>query len=176
MELRESHRDADDGGGDDSDKEGSRDVEDDQRARNDKTDYGKETGAAGDVAEVNQCGGIIHDDAAALQADERDEQTDTGSDRLSQRQRQGVHNRLADTRQSQDYEYYTFNKDSGQRELPAIAHSEADRVAEEGVQSHTRGKGERKLGVESHHEGREDGGDSRGGEEGVLVHSAVSQD
>ncbi len=45
----------------------------------------RETGAAGDVAEVNQCGGIIHDDAAALQADERDEQTDTGSDRLSQR-------------------------------------------------------------------------------------------
>ena len=57
-----------------------------------------------------------------------------------------------------------------------MAHSKADREHEEGVEAHTRGKGERLLGVEGHDQGTDDGCESGGCEDRSAGHVEGTED
>ena len=78
----------------------------------------EEARAAGKCSEIHESGGAVNDDAAALQADQRYEQTDTGSDRLSHRHGQCVHYRFPHVSQGEDHEDETLDQDGREGELP----------------------------------------------------------
>ena len=170
MELGDTHRDADHCSGNNADEEGARNIQNHQYAGDNEANYRQKAGAARENAQVNQGRLIRHHDSAALQSDEGDEQTDASSDRLSHRKRDGIDYRRADIGQGEDYEYDAFDQDCGQGKLPRIAHAETDRVAEECIQSHARGKRKWQFGIDCHYQGSHDSRNRRGGEQGVFIH------
>ena len=96
------------GGDDDADEDVAGHLEDEQHTCDDDADDGQQGGAVADVAEVDQRGFVVDDDAAVLQADEGDEQADTGTNGVAQIHGNGIHNPLTHLGEGEDDEDDTF--------------------------------------------------------------------
>ena len=113
------------------------------------------------VAQTHQRGVIVDNDTGVLQADEGDEQADTGADGFLQGSGDGIQQPGAHLRNRQDDEDNTFNQHGREGELPAVSHAQAHREHEEGVQTHTGSQAKRFFGIQGHDQGTYDGGQGR---------------
>ena len=71
--------DSDDGGGKDTPEDTSTYLRHNKAGSDEEADYAEEGLAMGDVAEADEGGVVVDDDTGILQADEGDEEADTGS-------------------------------------------------------------------------------------------------
>ena len=161
---------ADDGRGEDADEDAAADFEHHEAAGDDEAEDGDEGRAVGHVTEDDEGRVAVHDDAGVLHADEGDEEADTGADGFFQGAGDRVDQVGPDLRDGHEDEQDAFDEDGGQGELPVVAHREADREDEEGVQAHAGGEAEGLLRVEGHDEGTDDGGQGGRREDGALRH------
>ena len=95
---------------------------------------------------------------------------------MLERERNRVQDPGAHLREREDDEQETLQEHGRQGELPGVAHREAHREHEEGVQAHARGEGERLLGIERHHERTDEGREGGGGEDRALGHVEGAED
>ena len=114
---------------------------------------------------------VIDNDTGILQADERNEQADTGADGFFQGTRNGIDEPGAHLGECQDNEKHTFKKHRRKSELPGVAHAQANRVHEEGVQTHARSQGKRFLGIKGHHNRADNGRQGRCGKYRTAGHA-----
>ena len=128
------------------------------------------------VAQTHQRGVIVDNDTGVLQADEGDEQADTGADGFLQGSGDGVQQPGAHLRNRQDDEDNTFNQDGREGELPAVSHSQADRKYKEGVQAHTGSQTKWFFGIQGHDQGSHDGGQGRRSKDGSAGHVKGTED
>ena len=108
--------------------------------------------------QVNEGRVAVDDDAGVLQAEERDEQADTGGDRSLDSLRNGVENHAAQAGDGQEDENDTVNKNHDQRVCIGEAHANTDGVYEECVQTHAGGLRKRKIRQQSDQDGADHGG------------------
>ena len=162
---------ADDGRRQDTPEDTAADMEHHQHAGDHKADDGQQARAVGHVAQRYQGRVAVDDQTGVLQADEGDEQADTGTDGMLEAERDGIQDPSADLGQCEDDENDTFNQDGGQGELPTVSHRQADGKHEEGVEAHAGSQRKRFLGPEGHHQRGDDGSQGRRRENGTRRHS-----
>ena len=103
-----------------------------------------------------RCG--VYAQTRVLQADERDEQADTGGDRGLDSSRDSVEDHLAKTRDGQQDEDNAVNQDENQRVCVAQAEGEADSVDKKCVQTHAGGLRQREVREKTDQNRADDGG------------------
>ncbi len=137
------------------------DGEDRDDGQEHREDVGPCRGAGEDVEgrEIDERCAVVHDDTGVLQADERDEQADTGGDRGLDSGRDGVKDHLAQAGDGQQDEDDAVNQNENQRVCVAQAEGEADGVDEECVQAHAGRLRQRQVGQQTDENGADDGGD-----------------
>ena len=137
------------------------DGEDRDDGQDHREDVGPCRGAGEDVEgrEIDERCAVVHDDTGVLQADERDEQADTGGDRGLDSGRDGVKDHLAQAGDGQQDEDDAVNQNENQRVCVAQAEGEADGVDEECVQAHAGRLRQRQVGQQTDENGADDGGD-----------------
>ena len=173
--MGDSERNTDKGGCKDADENASLDLEHYQDGSEQKAYRKEDAVGGGEISEGNQGGVIVYDDSCVLQADESDVKAYTCSNGFLKCVRDCLYNEVADLGYGKDDEDDTLKQDGCQGELPAISHSKAYGVNEECVQTHTRSKSERLLGIESHYQRTNDGRQCGCREHGVGRHTLVSQ-
>ncbi len=119
---------------------------------------------------------VVDDDAGGLHRDEADEEADAGRDRALERERDRVEDRLAHGREREREEEETLDEHREQRELPAVAHVQDDRVGEERVEAHARRQHERIVRHECHEERANDRGEARRDKYAAPRDARVRQD
>ena len=99
----------------------------------------------------------VDDQLGVLQADKGHEQADAHADGALQGHGNGVEDALAHVGQGQCDEDDALNKDCHQRQLPAVAHGQHDRVGKVGVQAHAGSQCKGVVGQHSHQCGGNEG-------------------
>src|SRR5216683_7928333 len=89
-------------------------------------------------------------DPCLVQSNECQEQADTDGKAVTQRQRYGIHNPLAQPQDGKDNEQNAGNENCTQRGLPLVAELYADCERDKSVLSHVRRNGKRPVGVKTH--------------------------
>lgn len=136
---------------------------------------GRPGGGAGEDVEgreVDESRAVVHDDARVLQADEGDEQADTGGDGGLDRSRDGVEDHLAKTRDRQQDEHDAVNEDEHEGVRVAQAEGEADGVDKEGVQAHAGGLRQREVRQQADEDCADDGGNGGRDIDRAIAHGA----
>ena len=123
--------------------------------------------------QVDQCGVTVDDNAGILQAKERDEQADTCGDCGLDRLGDGVEDNAAQAGDGQQDEDDAVNQNHDQRIGIGEAHTEADRVDKERVQTHAGGLCEGQIRQQSDQDGADHGGDCGSDVNRIVV--AVTQ-
>ena len=116
------------------------------------------------------------DDAAVLQADEGDEESDAHRDGVAQVERDGIDDGLAHLEEGEQDEDDALYQDGCQGLLPRVAHHQDQRVGKEGIDTHGRGQRKRQSGIERHDTGGDDGGNDRSRKDTALVHTCIAED
>ena len=147
-----------------------------ERDHEQQAEDGEQRGdVAAELAEAEEDGGIVDDDAGALEADEGYEEPDARRDAYLERLGYRVDDLFADLGAGEHDEDHAFDEDRGERDLPRYAHAEDDREGEEGVEPHARRERERVVREEGHKEGRERRAEARGYEDGAEGHSGLGE-
>ena len=118
----------------------------------------------------------MHNHAAVFQSDESDIQSDSRSDGITERGGDGIDDDIAKVRYRQKNKNQSFDKDSREGKLPAVAHGHADRVSEESVQSHAGRQRKWHFGIKRHDERSQHGHDGGCGKDSAFVHPYRSED
>ena len=87
-------------------------------------------------------GRVADDDLRTGEADEADEEADTGRDSFLQIERDRIEDRFTDIREREHDEDDTLDEDGSQCHFPSVAHLLYDGEGEEGIQPHARCQGE----------------------------------
>ena len=162
--MGHSHRDANERRQKDSPEETSPDVPDHQQSTDDETDERQVNRRGVEVSECHLRALVGNDDAAVLQSDKGDEKTDAASDGRLHASRNGVGNQFPEFEEREEDKKDALDEDSRQRKLPAVAHPKTDGENEKGVDAHARCQPEGFLGIESHRQAPDDGGQHGGSE------------
>lgn len=110
-----------------------------------------------------------------MQGDQRQEQADTGSNRRTQGQGDGIDDPFADAEDRQQEKQHGRDKYRTQRHLPGMAQVQDHGVGKEGVQAHARCQGNRVVGDQTH-DRRADGRCQTGGDkQRALVHAGLAE-
>ena len=145
--------------------------------RNDEeAENGEQRSGLLEIAEADQRGRIVDDDAGILQRDDTEEQTDTGGDGATQRMRDAGDQPASDAGDGEDHEDDARDEDRAQRLLPGKAERRHHREGEEGVEPHARRHADGPVGDQRHHRRAERGRDAGGHEDRVAVHAGGGQD
>ena len=107
-----------------------------------------------------------------LQADEGDEQADTGGDGGLDRSRDGIEDHLAKTRDRQQDEHDAVNEDEHEGVRVAQAEGKADGVDKEGVQTHAGGLRQREVRQQADEDCADDGGNGGRDIDRAVAHGA----
>ena len=86
-----------------------------------------------------------------------------------------IHDGFPDIEESHQQKDDALHENRCQRPAPGISHADADRIGEERVQPHAGGQREGQIGIETHHQRRDRGGDGCSRENPVEIHSAGAQ-
>ena len=174
--LGDAQRYSHHGGHQYADKQSACHVLDQQDCTEQNTEAGQQNSRTVQVAQSNKSGNVVHHDTRILQSDEGNKEAYTRRDGPTQNQRHGIHNLLAQTRQSEQYEENTLNEDGCKRKLPCVSHGEHHGIGKECIQTHSGSQRERQLGIDGHHQCGQDGGKHSGREHSPLVHAGITQD
>ena len=120
--------------------------------------------------------GAVNAELCILQADERDEKTDTNGNRVFQLQGNGIEDRFSDVCEREKDEDDTFSKYRKECDLPGVAHLAANGVRHECVQTHAGGKNEGVVCPESHERCTDEGSDTSGEQNGCGIHAGFTED
>ena len=101
------------------------------------------------VTQADQRRIVVDDDSRILQTDKRNEQSDTRSDGILQRHRQGIHNLFTQVGYRKQNKNQSLEQDRRQRKLPGISQCQTDRIGKERIQSHTRRTSERQFSIKA---------------------------
>ena len=171
FQMGHSHGDADQGGQQDTQQQGAGHLADVQCGGQNESGQCQQRGGCLQVAQGHQGGGTVGHDSGVLESDEGDIQADARGDGYLQGRGDGIDNFIPQIEHREEEEEDAFEKDSGQGELPGIAHYQADRIGEEGIHPHAGRHREGQFGDDRHQQGGKGRGDRRGGEQGPFVHS-----
>ena len=126
--------------------------------------------------ERHERAGRIDDDAAPLEADQRDQQPDAGADRVFERIRHGDDDAFAKTNPCGEDEHGARDRDRAERDRPRRAARGHDREREEEIVTHRRRHADRVVGEERHEQRRHGRRETGGGEHGPVIHAGLLQD
>ncbi len=126
------------------------------------------------IAEGDQRGRIVGDDAGIFERDQRQEKSDAGGDAEFQTHRNGVDQPGAQWRQRQGKEQQPGDEHAAERELPIAAELRHHGEGKIGVEPHARGERDGVIGVKPHDEGACRRGQAGGDEHGAMVHARPS--
>ena len=121
-------------------------------------------------------GRVADDDLRTGQADEADEEADTGRDGFLQIERDRIEDRFTDIREREHDEDDTLDEDGSQCHFPSVAHLLYDGEGEEGIQPHARCQGEGVIRKSGHEDSPQKTGDSGRCQDSALVHAGCAHD
>ncbi len=170
IDMRHAHRDADEGRQQDSPEQSAAHVSHHHPAADGQSYKRQQHLGLVERGERHLRTRVSHDHAAVLQSDKGDEESDAHPDGQLEHVRDGVCDDLAHLEEREEHEDESLDEDGRQRELPTVAHAQADGVDEEGVDTHAGCQRKRFLGIERHHQRAYEGGQNGGGEHGAHRH------
>ena len=176
--MGDAHGDTDGGGGENTDKECAANLENQQRARDEKADDCYQRSSTGDVGDIKRDALALADDtlASVIQTDKGNEEADTHRDRFLQIEWDAVQYRFADIESGKQNEDETFNKDCSQCKLRGVPHAEDNSEGKEGVESHPRSEGEGHVCIQAHDKGGNHRRQCCGGEDAGKTHPCCRED
>ena len=92
----------------------------------------------------------VNDNAGALEANESNEESDTGSNGKLQAVRNCIENQFSNLGERDDEENESLNEKRRKSHLPTVSHAQNNRVDHECIQSHTRRNDERIICRQRH--------------------------
>ena len=155
--LGDAQGDAADDGDEDAEEQRALDVEGGEDDRGDDRDGTDDEGGLGDLAEGDQGAAVAGDDARVGEADHGDEEAEADGDGVAQRQRDGVHDRLAQAAEDEQQDDDALEEDDAHGGAPVAAAVGGGGDDDHRVDAKAGGKCERTVGEEAH----EDGHDAR---------------
>jgi len=172
---------ADQPGGNDTQKDRAAHILDVQRGGDQRADQGQQGADAmggeilGEAGNGDQRGGI-HRQTGVLQTNEGDEQADTHGHAPLERQRDGIEDGLAHIGQRQDDEDDAFHKHRQQRDLPAVPKALHHGIGQVGIQTHARRQHKGQIGHKRHAAGADEGRNGRRQQHRRGIHASIRQD
>ena len=99
-----------------------------------------------------QCRRTVNNNAGTLEANESDEESDTGSNGKLQAVWNCIENQFSNLGERDDEENEALNKKRRKSHLPTVSHAQNNRVDHKRIQSHTRRNNERIICRQRHKE------------------------
>ncbi len=160
----------------DGDQHGGVDAAGGEDADQEEAEQTQQAGQRGQVAHGHHSRGAGHDDPGVVQAEQGDQQTDTGGDADPQGERNVADQPIAHSKQGEDQQTHGAPEDSAHTHLPGVAHTGHDHEGEEGVEAHGGSQRDGQVGQEAHQDAA-DTGDEAGGDKDCLgVHARRRED
>ena len=141
-----------------------------------QTDDTQQRRTGSNIAQRNKSSIIVHNNTSILQTQESNKQTDTRSNRIFQRSRQGIHNLFTQVCNSQQDKDNSFKQYSRQRKLPRVTQSQTNRISKKGIQPHTWSQSKRQFGIKSHEQSRKSRSYYRRRKQRSFIHPRRTQD
>ena len=163
-------------GDDDAIENGAGDFSRHQERGHKGTEDGEPGGRYLEGADGNDGRRICNDDAAALQANKGNEDTDAGCHRIFQILRDRINDDLTDPENGNDSEQDGSDEDPCHRLLPWHTHGKDDGVGEESIVTKPRRDGDRIVRKESHEEASQNRRKCGSREDRPRVHPGIPQD
>ena len=117
-----------------------------------------------------------NDNAAALQADKRDEQTDTNADSVAQAGRNSVHDRLTKAARDQDEDNHALEHNDGHSNAPVDVYAaQAQGISDDGVDAHARCQSNGTVGDKAHGDRHDGCADARCGKRRFKRHARCNK-
>ena len=161
---------------DDADEDGALDIACHERTRQHEAEEREQRLRIRHMAEADERRLVRHDEARALEADERDEQADADADGDAQVLRHGIDDGLADMADRQNQEQDAGEEDGAECDRPVQAELAADIVGEERVEAHARRQSDRVVCDNAHDHRRERGNPDRRGDGRLFRDAGFRED
>ena len=145
---------------------------DDRQQHREDRSPGRRAGEDVEGGEVHECCAVVDDDARVLEADEGDEQADTGGDGRLDGCRDGIEDHLAKAGDGKQNENDAVNEDENKTVRVAQAEGEADGVDKKCVQTHAGGLRQREVREKTDQNRADDGGNRGCDVDRAVAHGA----
>lgn len=134
-ERSDAHRNTQQGCSENTDEQSSWHILYNEHRGEDDANNAEQGCAVGHVANANEGGCIVYDDACILESDEGYEESDSSSDSSLYRGRNSINDKCANLGESEQHKDDTLDKDCRQSKLPRVAHGEADGEYKERIET-----------------------------------------
>ncbi len=134
----------------DGDQHGGVDAAGGEDADQEEAEQTQQAGQGGEVAHGHHGRGAGHHDPGVVQAEQGDQQTDTGGDADPQGERNVADKPITHPQQGEDQQTHGAPEDGTHTHLPGVAHTGHDHEGEEGVEAHGGCQRDGQVGEQTH--------------------------
>ncbi len=167
---------ADQRGAHDADQDSAINFSRHQNQRQDQAEAGRLHVAVGKTSQADKRSRVGHHEFRVPEADECDEEADSGRGRMLEAIRHPVDDLFAEPGDGEHEEHNPGEKNHAERSAPRNVHAQANVISEVGIERHSGSERNRIVGVQPHHQGADRGGEAGGKNHALDRHARLGQD